>query len=373
MKRLLAVLLTTAFSNVVFGLEISILTCSPGADLYSVFGHSAIRVQSPETGHDWVYNYGTFDFNTEGFYLKFARGKLDYILSRQAFANFQFEYLRENRSIMEQKLLLSEEQLKKLHSLLEENYKPENRFYKYDFFFDNCATRVWDIVNSACDNGLTVGPQQDTLATFRETVEHNLRFMPWAKIGISLALGAPYDQQMKPGQESFLPDYLMKRFSAARLDGKNLASEPIEILNREEFEQKSSSLPLLISLLMVFGFGWMFVRKKQKLMQLAGGFLFWLLSVVGVLLLLLWFATDHVATGMNPDLLWTFPFAFFLLKRNLKQPIHRLALAFSLAGLVYFTLIIPASLGTKLFFIPMVVCLILYHFAMLRSDLAPKG
>lgn len=366
MKRLLPVLLISFLSNFAFGLEISILTCSPGEDLYSVFGHSAIRVQSPETGHDWVYNYGTFDFNTEDFYMKFARGKLDYMLSRQAFANFQFEYLRENRSIMEQKLLLSDEQLKNLHNLLEDNYKPENRFYKYDFFFDNCATRVWDIVDAACGKGLSVGQPQDTLATFRETVEHNLRFMPWAKIGISLALGAPYDQKMEPGQETFLPDYLMRRFAAAQLDGKNLTAEPVELLNREDFEQKSSSLPLLISLLMVFGFGWIFVRKKQKLMQLAGGFLFWLFSIVGVLLLLLWFATDHIATKLNPDLLWTFPFAFFLLIGKFKRPVHMIALAFSIAGLVYFTLIIPASLGTKLFFIPLVVCLILYHFSMLR-------
>jgi len=373
MKRLLPFIVT--FFSVIESnaLEISVLTCSPGTELYSAFGHTAIRVQSPETGHDWVYNYGTFNFNTDGFYIKFARGQLDYMLSRQPFPSFQYEYLMENRSIVEQKLLLSETSLQRLSALLEENYRPENRFYKYDFFFDNCSSRVWDIINRACDGALIVPDQPDTLSTFRETVEHDLRFMPWAKIGISLALGAPYDRKMKPGEEVFLPDFLMKRLAATELNGQLIAGEATELLNQEEMEQRASSTSILLMLILLFGFSWMYVRKKHTMMRWAGGLLSWVVAVIGLLLLLLWFATDHLATKVNPDLLWAFPFPVFLLfKGRIRSFVLWAAVLGCVLGLSYYTLWTPAVMGIKLFFIPLIVSLLIYYFYLAVQNGATK-
>ena len=129
--------------------SISLLTGSPGTELYSTFGHSAIRVHDPSTGMDIVFNYGTFDFNTPNFYLKFAQGKLNYKLSIETFEQFRAGFIYENRSVVEQKFNLTQTQKNLLFALLEQNYLPENRFYKYDFFFDNCATRIRDLMITA--------------------------------------------------------------------------------------------------------------------------------------------------------------------------------------------------------------------------------
>ena len=128
---------------------ISMLTASPGEELYSTFGHSAIRIQDPKSGLDVVYNYGTFNPYVDYFYIKFARRKVDYYLSKAQMENFSYEYIAENRSVVEQVLNLTPEQKDKLYLALLNNYKPENRAYRYDFFFDNCATRIRDIFPDA--------------------------------------------------------------------------------------------------------------------------------------------------------------------------------------------------------------------------------
>lgn len=123
-------------------LRISLLTCTPGEELYSTFGHSALRVTDSNAVTDLVYNYGTFNFDDEGFYLKFARGKLLYYVSVELFRDFAANYQYENRGITEQVLNLSGEEKIRMRHFLEENLQPQNRYYKYDFFFDNCTTRL---------------------------------------------------------------------------------------------------------------------------------------------------------------------------------------------------------------------------------------
>ncbi|HLV53398.1 MAG TPA: DUF4105 domain-containing protein, partial [Cryomorphaceae bacterium] len=122
--------------------QVSLLTCGPGQDLYATFGHSALQIHDPVTGLDRVYNYGTFDFDTEGFYVKFTRGKLNYILSVTTFDQFIWEYEYTGRSVFRQVLDLSPAQKEDLFAFLEQNALPENREYKYDFFYDNCSTRI---------------------------------------------------------------------------------------------------------------------------------------------------------------------------------------------------------------------------------------
>ncbi|MCR9083074.1 MAG: DUF4105 domain-containing protein, partial [Cyclobacteriaceae bacterium] len=127
--------------------RISLLTCDPGDELYMAFGHSAIRVLDNIKGTDYVFNYGTFNFNTPNFYGKFAGGRLDYMLSVSTYADFVSTYTREQRSIREQVLDLSLEQEKYMVEFLQVNYLPERRYYRYDFFFDNCATRIRDAMD----------------------------------------------------------------------------------------------------------------------------------------------------------------------------------------------------------------------------------
>ena len=134
--------------------QISVLTCGAGQELYTAFGHSAFRVQDPIQEIDVVYNYGTFDFRAPNFYTNFARGRLIYTLSRQRFENFLYEYEYEKRWVKEQILDLDQQQKNALIVFLENNYLPENRDYRYDFLYDNCSTKLPDVLSQILGNQL---------------------------------------------------------------------------------------------------------------------------------------------------------------------------------------------------------------------------
>ncbi|MBT8320736.1 MAG: DUF4105 domain-containing protein, partial [Eudoraea sp.] len=137
--------------------QISVLTCGSGQELYTAFGHSAFRVQDPVKDIDVVYNYGTFDFQAPNFYTNFAKGKLIYTLSRQRFENFLYDYELEKRWVKEQILDLDQDQKNDLIIFLENNYRPENRDYRYDFLFDNCSTKMPDILGQILENQIKFG------------------------------------------------------------------------------------------------------------------------------------------------------------------------------------------------------------------------
>ncbi|NQX90714.1 MAG: DUF4105 domain-containing protein, partial [Flavobacteriales bacterium] len=185
--------------------QLSLLTCSPGAELYSTFGHSAIRINDPVKNIDWVYNYGTFEFSDD-FYAKFAQGKLNYRLSKGTFTNFVNEYIYFGRKVEEQVFLLSRNDIQLLFEALEENYKPENRTYRYDFFFDNCSTRILDIVEETLDGEIVFNdPLPADSMTFREMIDSYQGHMPWGDFGIDLALGTPCDRYMEHPEQTFIP------------------------------------------------------------------------------------------------------------------------------------------------------------------------
>ena len=218
---------------------ISVLTCTPGEELYSTFGHSAIRIRKDEltnTPIDVIYNYGTFDGFQENFVLKFARGKLEYSLSVESFQDFNSAYRQENRGVTEQTLDLTSEQKRNLFILLAENSAPENRNYKYDFFYDNCATRIEQILRKALGEGFVI---KDTYAgknSFRDAIDLYLTRHPWGDYGIDLALGLPCDKKMEYGHSMFLPDSVFARMAEATLDGKPLVANTEEILMAEPSE-----------------------------------------------------------------------------------------------------------------------------------------
>ncbi|MFO0360025.1 MAG: DUF4105 domain-containing protein, partial [Flavobacteriales bacterium] len=194
----------------------TLLSCTSGPDLYSIFGHTAIRYEDSLNGRwvDWVFNYGTFEFSDD-FYWKFAQGKLDYKLSLEDFGNFQQEYIYTGRGIYEQELLLTVEDKRKLFALLVENYEPQNRTYRYDFFYDNCATRVRDIIRRSSSRSVEFTYVSAKEWTFRDAIQRYLDHMPWSDFGIDLALGIPCDRVMGKEDVMFLPDSLMNDFTYA--------------------------------------------------------------------------------------------------------------------------------------------------------------
>ena len=291
--------------------KVSILTCSPGQDLYSTFGHSAIRLQDQKGDRklDVVYNYGTFVFDDD-FYMKFTRGKLNYILSKSNWSDFQYAYLAEGRGIVNQELDLSQEQKQLFVDLLEENYLPENREYLYDFFYDNCSTRIRDLLKNTLGDRLEFTPVKREAMSFRQLTDPYMLNMPWSDFGIDMGLAVPADRIMGDEDDMFLPDYLFDQIDRAIVNGKPLVKETQELLVEIEVEPQSSLwVPrvvfwtvLIVVLLLFFT-----LRKSEKAVGAISGVIMFTYGLMGLLLFLLWTATDHVATIDNLNVMWLWP------------------------------------------------------------------
>jgi hypothetical protein len=290
-------------------LKISLLTCTPGQEIYSLFGHTAIRIQGTVAGQfmDNVYNYGTFEW-TDDFPIKFARGKLLYILSRSPFHAFNHTYILENRGIQEQILDLNPEQAMAILERLEENYLPENREYLYDFFYDNCATRVIDIFQDALGPGLVfTAPTPDS--TFRDMIHPYLEDWYWTNLGIDLGLGLPCDKKLEALDDCFLPDYLFDELAQAELDEKPLVGSIEILLESEPEEMQTYNQPLLVfaSILLLYLILIAFGTRIPRVVRVADTLFLFFSGIAGLFIALLWFATDHTATANNLNLLWAMP------------------------------------------------------------------
>ena len=211
------------FPSLTDAARISLITGQPGKELYASFGHSAIRVYDPSKGLDLVYNYGTFDFDEPGFYTNFLRGKLNYSLSVYDFRNMVLSYKYRNLSLYEQILDLSYEERKSVYAYLNTNYQPENRYYLYDFFFDNCSSRIRDVFEEILGSKLEFRDEHiQKHKTFRQLLDEFLVYSPWADFGIDLILGIPTDAVASSDEYMFLPYKLFDAFEQARIhDGQN--------------------------------------------------------------------------------------------------------------------------------------------------------
>lgn len=296
--------------------RVSLLTCDPGDELYSAFGHNAVRVLDTDTGRDIVFNYGTFDFDTSNFYVKFARGKLDYMLSVSTYEQFILHYQYLQRSVREQVLDLSREQSLRTVQFLQENYQPENRFYRYDFFFDNCATRIRDMVEMVLGDELRWDetPDLEVEKSFRTLIDEYVYSMPWADFGIDLALGRVIDRPANEREQQFLPDYMEIAFSKAAIVGdgpsRPLVKSSSTVLEVDPPASKGSLFNpyLLFWLVALSGAVITFVGFKQKRLYVGWDIgLFAILGIIGWVIVFLWFFTDHSATIYNWNILWAFP------------------------------------------------------------------
>ncbi len=307
---------------------VSVITCGAGQDLYASFGHSAFRVQDSALGIDWIYNYGTFDFDTPNFYMKFARGKLLYSLSKQRFENFLYSYQLENRWVKEQILKLTPEEKNELFKFLENNYRPENRYYKYDFLFENCSTKMPDVLKEVLGEGLDFKEYDNAASfTFRELIHQNLKVNTWSSFGIDLALGAVIDKTATTKQYMFLPFYVLKQLENSEFNGKPLVLRERTILdyntqNRGNYFTTSPLFWLLILFLFTSTITYIDLKNDSR-SRFLDFILFLGTGLVGLLVFLLWFFTDHQATANNLNILWAFPLniiAAFYLVRPFKMP-----------------------------------------------------
>lgn len=303
----------TAYSqNLTETSRVSLITCGQGDDLYATFGHSAIHIFDSRLGIDKVYNYGTFDFDTPNFYVKFAQGKLNYQLAVTSFDRFIRAYEYEGRWVYRQDFDLTENEKTALYTFLETNALPENKDYKYDFFYDNCSTRIRDAFEKVLGKKLTYPTaSQDTTATFRQMIDLYLTDHPWSDIGIDLALGVPCDKEADFREKMFLPDYLMTGFDEARVDRDGelvpiVSQAGFVLAENPEVQAATSGIQWIFwTLFILCAIATIFVNPQ--LLRWLDIFFFGIAGFLGIVVLLLWFATDHSATKLNLNVLWALP------------------------------------------------------------------
>ncbi len=293
----------------------------PGDEVYSLFGHSSFRIADPATGLDRTYNYGTFDFRQAGFILRFARGRLDYILDTAPFDYEVARYSWLRRPIIEQRLALDPPTVSALYRRLEINALPENRAYRYLFFHDNCSTRLLEMLDSSLvDAGRprVVLPTVDETESFRDLIRPYAAGAPVLWIGMSAGLGTPADEVATTRQRTFLPLELMRLFDASSLDGRPLVAERDTVFWIEGAGEPPRAFPWPTVL------GWTLLagglvgtaaarRRPQRsigqprAVRLLDIALLAFAGVVGVVLAPLWLATEHGVTGPNLHLAWAWP------------------------------------------------------------------
>ena len=300
----------------------SVLTCGPGNDFYTTFGHSAIRICDTAQGIDLVYNYGTFDFDTPHFYWKFMRGQLDYMLGRSSFNGFMEEYIYYGRAVWEQRLHLSPQEVNNLYLMLEWNYQPENRYYRYDFFRDNCATRIRDMVRLSLGHTDTlIADYEGPVRTYRRWVTHELEgTLEWWRLGIDLLFGLPADHRCTDVESMFLPIVMRDIYAGTYPKGTDgpIVDESVQLLP-EKRAPLSRSFPPVVVFAIVF-VAVALLTWKRKVPRWADRTLFILAGLLGLALLFMWFGTDHYCTEWNLNILWASPMLILIAIRLERSP-----------------------------------------------------
>ena len=296
---------------------VSILTCDPGAEVYSMYGHTAIRISDPTLNLDAVFNYGLFSFDSTNFMYRFAKGQTDYAMGGEQFKGWLPQYDEEKRSVYEQVLNLTPEGKNNLFQALLENAKPENRIYRYNFFMDNCATRVRDMIerNAGAPIHFTDNHPTESYRDLIKKFHHSFR---WIDLGIDLLVGKKADQPVSAYGQMFLPDYLKDQFAKAEIsiDGK---PQPLVLETRTLREYPNPKLnsdwswPAIvfgILFLIIAAFSARSFLQKKKIDWLD----YWLFGLSGFAGLIIgWFTlySEHPAMSPNYNLLWAFPLNLF--------------------------------------------------------------
>ena len=299
--------------------EISVLTCDPGNEIYSLFGHSALRIKNPINGQDLVVNWGLFEFSESQFQFgyDFAKGRLKYYMGIQLMSNFITEYRRSKRGIREQVLNLSNQEKYQIIQLLEENYKPENRKYKYEFFYDNCSSRLRDVIKKVFGENINFyqSPKSNKF-TFRETIHLYLESFPWLKLGIDLVLGKKIDKLVSNENLMFLPLNVEEIFDKSLVENngsiKNLVKSKNTLIESFENKNKLNNIGFYSWILLAITLS-LIVFKLDKALRVWSSLNLFIIGLLGIVLVFMWIGTDHNATKMNFNLLWASPFHFILI------------------------------------------------------------
>ncbi len=322
MKKILLFLLISlaAKAQLSSKAEVVLVTVAPGKELHSAFGHTILWVNDPMNGIDRAYSYGTFNFKTENFYLKFLMGTLPYTISVHSMQDeFNYNAQYEKRGMIAQKLQLDSLQKNAIFQALENNLLPENREYAYKFFYDNCSTRIRDMIEKNAPGKYTWSKTPDLEGkSYRQWMNKYLAPNSWVTLGMNLALGVPSNVKATASQACYLPDNL----SAATNLAKGLSANPVSLFDAEVEKEVGFDFTgpyIVLGLLTLFI---AFLTYKNAFPYAADVALF---SVIGILAWFVFFlgtATNHEVMAWNPASLMLFPLNFPLVIWFAKNPMN---------------------------------------------------
>ncbi len=331
-KGLLYIVLTALLSvvNITAGaqsmnnndsIQISLLTCSPGKEVWAQYGHTAIRYYDKGKGLDLAINYGIFSLDQTYFIPRFVLGMTDYRMGIQAMDDFLAQYSYEGRGVVEQVLNLSSKDKDVIYEALQENMKPENVVYRYNYFFDNCTTRARDMIVSHL-HGRVVYPPAKPDATFRSMI-HKWNYKDkWSQFGEDLLLGVNADRKTTKSEQQFLPENLRLDFDKATYNGKPLVKQTNELLPAETTEAEPSSLlsPIFVAFLfatisIIITF---FSYRKQRVYWLWDAVLMLTSGLIGIILFIMIFS-QHPCVSLNFIIIFFNPLPLLFLYPTVKR------------------------------------------------------
>lgn len=302
-------------------IQISLLTCSPGKEVWAQYGHTAIRYYDKESGEDLAINYGIFSLDQTYFIPRFVLGMTDYRMGVQPMDMFLAQYSYEGRGVVEQVLNLSAEDKEVIYKALQENMKPENVVYRYNYFFDNCTTRARDMLVNHL-HGKVVYPPAEEDATFRSMIHKWNNKYEWAQFGEDLLLGVNADRKTTKSEQQFLPENLRSDFDKAKYNGKPLVKETNVLLDAETevvepvFPLSPLSVALIfavISLVMM-----LFSYRRQQVYWAWDLALMLTSGLMGIIFFVMIFS-QHPCVSLNFILLFFNPLPLFFLYSTIKK------------------------------------------------------
>lgn len=329
-------------------IRFSLLTCAPGTEIYSLFGHTAIRYENYTRRIDVAFNYGMFSFNTPNFIFRFIAGETDYQLGITPYSYFEAEYAMRGSSVYQQVLNLTQSEKERLLTILENNYLPENRIYRYNYFYDNCTTRARDKIEE-CIEGKVVYPDSLSGKSYRSIVHEFTAGSPWNEFGIDLCLGAEADKEINKRQQMFSPFYMKYYASNAYIVDAGGTRRPLILdetkivdVEPEEVQPGFILSPLMcgalfLALCVVMAWGqW----KTQRIWWGWDIVLYGLQGLAGCIIAFLFFFSVHPTVGSNWLLILFNPIPLLYLPFMVYKAVKRKKDYYHVGNMVYLTLFI---------------------------------
>jgi len=322
---------------------ISLITVAPGEEVYAHYGHTALRVADPINGYDLVFNYGFFDFNSPNFIYRFVKGETDYVCGALSYSDFLLEYQMENRNVTEQILSLNPQEKESIWQTLVKNIQPENRTYRYNFFFNNCSTKPRDVVVKSL-RGKVDYRTEGYYPTLRSVIHHYTNSHPWTQFGIDFLIGAQADNSASLSDQQFAPEILAESFAKAVVVDDSAKIRPLVLETRQavstdaSIKEKPSHIPgpLLVTwfLFLIVAACTTYEFLKNKYFQVVTAILYGIFGITGSLIAFMVLFSIHPTTHVNYLLLWQNPlhliFAFGMIFGSFRKKIANSYLAANL-------------------------------------------